>query len=133
MSLAALFTFVRRPSFFVSYAREEAPIVQPIVQILRAAGRKVFFDQDSIRPGSDWRNALQDAIEKATGMFLFWSRNAAESPAVRREWQAALDGRKAVVPVLLDHTQLPPELRRYQWIDARGARLDLDSKQLTVV
>lgn len=128
MRVSALFTFITRPSFFVSYAREEGATVEPIVKILRAANRKVFFDQDSIRPGSNWRIALHDALDKAKAVFLFWSKNAAESAEVEREWRAALEGRKAILSVLLDNTPLPPELRPFQWIDARKAQLNISSE-----
>jgi hypothetical protein len=92
----------------------------------------VFFDQDSISPGADWKTALEAGLNKAKAIFLFWSRNAAESMEVEREWRAALNGKKIVVPVLLDNTPLPVELRRYQWIDATNAHLIISAVQPTL-
>jgi hypothetical protein len=42
---------------FVSYAHENSAIVQPVVDVLRAATHFVWFD-DQILPGQDWKHEL---------------------------------------------------------------------------
>src|SRR5262249_8011779 len=47
------------------------------------------------------------------------------SKYVKKEWTFALANDKSIIPVLLDSTQLPRKLKKFQWIDFRGkAHLD---------
>lgn len=97
---------------FISYARLDQPLVARAVEFLRAGGLNVFVDSQSIGYGTDWRQALGDAIENAERVMLFWTAAAAASRWVTREWQWALMRGKKVVPTLLDDTPLPPALAR---------------------
>ena len=104
---------------FVSYSREDAAFVQPVVKLLRVAPAFVFLDSDSIQPGQQWRTVLEQAISDANLVLVFWCRHSGQSPEVAREYQAALGAAKDIVPVLLDATPLPKPLTEYQWIDFR--------------
>jgi hypothetical protein len=97
---------------FISYARLDQPLVARAVEFLRAGGLHVFVDSQSIAYGTDWRQALGEAIENAERVMLFWTAAAAASRWVTREWQLALKRGKKVVPTLLDDTPLPPALAR---------------------
>ena len=99
---------------FISYARLDQPLVSRAVEFLRGGGLNVFVDSQSIPYGTDWRQALVDAIENAERVMLFWTAAAAVSHWVTREWQLALKRGKKVVPTLLDDTPLPPALARLQ-------------------
>jgi len=99
---------------FISYARLDQPLVSRAVEFLRGGGLNVFVDSQSIAYGTDWRQALVDAIENAERVMLFWTAAAAVSVWVTREWQLALKRGKKVVPTLLDDTPLPPALARLQ-------------------
>lgn len=104
---------VARP-VFISYARLDQPLVARAVEFLRGGGPNVFVDSQNIAYGTDWRQALGDAIENAERVMLFWTAAAAVSRWVTREWQLALKRGKKVVPTLLDDTPLPPALARLQ-------------------
>lgn len=97
---------------FISYARLDQPLVSRAVEFLRGGGLNVFVDSQSIGYGTDWRQALVDAIENAERVMLFWTAAAAVSKWVTQEWQLPLKRGKKVVPTLLDDTPLPPALAR---------------------
>lgn len=103
---------------FVSYSRHDEPIVVPVVKLLRLGDHgMVFLDLDSIAPGDLWRGRLEEALASARYVVLFWCEHASGSREVEREYRAALATGKALVPVLLDRTPLPPGLSEHQWID----------------
>jgi TIR domain len=104
---------------FVSYSRKDAELVGPLVQLLRMTGEPVFLDTDSIPPGCRWRAVLTDAIDGCEMFLVFWCCHSSASVEVKKECSQALELRKRLVPVLLDDTQLSPELAEYQTIDLR--------------
>lgn len=105
---------------FVSYSRSDAALVTPIVQIMRAVGGSVFQDADSIPPGKRWRLVIEESIDQASIIFLFWCAHSLGSDQVRLEWQRAVAEEKVLIPTLLDDTPLPPPLEEYQAIDLRN-------------
>ena len=115
---------------FVSYSRADRPLVTPIVQVIRAVGVEVFQDVDSIPPGKRWRPVVEETIESADIVLVFWCVHSQCSHEVRKEWQRALDLGKDIVPVLLDSTPILGELAEYQAIDLRYYVRSLASHQL---
>ena len=75
----------------------------------------IFLDVLTLRPGQDWKEKIQGRIRSSETFFLFWSRNAARSVEVEREWRLALAERGItyIDPVPLTNPQKappPPEL-----------------------
>ncbi len=106
-----------RESIFISYSRRDSHLVRPVANLLRATSDWVFVDQDSIRPGSDWREQIEKAIRSANLLVVFWCHHSAESEEVSREVEIGLSNGKRLVPVLLDATPLPEHLGAYQAVD----------------
>ena len=104
---------------FVSYSRQDAGIVGPLVQLLRLTDNNVFRDTDNISPGIKWRTILVDAVDNCQTFLLFWCRHSSTSAAVETEFTRALRKKKVIVPLILDGTPLPQKLAEYQWIDLR--------------
>ena len=104
---------VRR--LFVSYAREDQLWAKDTTRTARSYGMEVFLDLTSIRAGADWPEALRQAIERADLVRLGWSKYAAQSEWVRREYTAALQKHSGSLLIdLLDETPLPAELAHIQ-------------------
>jgi hypothetical protein len=59
-----------RFDIFVSYAREDAPRVRPLVQELRRLKYHVFFDVESIRAGENWKRRLERSIRASRVLLL---------------------------------------------------------------
>jgi TIR domain len=104
---------------FVSYSRQDAGLVKPVVGLLRATKDLVFQDVDSVMPGMRWRPQVDEALRVAHLIVLFWCYHSSRSAEVRKEYELALSTGKDVLPVLLDATPLPRELNEYQWVDFR--------------
>jgi hypothetical protein len=78
-----------------------------------------FSTSKSIKPGQKWRIEIGAALEQCQAILVFWCEHAAQSSEVRSEYNRAILQGKRVVPVLIDHTALPPDLRQYQGVDLR--------------
>ncbi len=79
-------------SAFASYARPNLGKVVGRVQGMKkiVPDLDIFLDVLTLRPGQDWKEKIQGRIRSSESFFLFWSRNAARSVEVEREWRLAL-------------------------------------------
>lgn len=105
---------------FVSYSHLDAPLVGPVVSLLRATNATVFRDADTIRLGKKWREELTLALEHANLVVLFWCHHSKASSEVRKEYDLAVRLGKDLLPIRLDDAPLPPVLAQYQSLDFRG-------------
>lgn len=114
-----------RVEVFVSYSRQDAELVTPIVALIRTTRRLVFQDLDSLRAGERWHPQIEAAVRAARLVVVFWCDHARSSAYVAEEYQKAISWDKDVVPVLLDPTPLPEDLGAFQAVDFRhlAARL----------
>ena len=108
------------PNVFISYAREDLAVVQPLEQALIACGIGVWRDQESLYGGQQWPKAIGDAISAHDVLLLAWSKHAAASHFVEFEWTTAIALRKTILPCLLDETPLPSALSAINGIEMRA-------------
>lgn len=88
-------------NIFVSYAREDDKIMQPLADMLRDSGQEVFFDR-SISAGETWSDAIGKSLANANAGIVLLSRNSNRNSFVGNEINAALQQGHPVIPVLLD-------------------------------
>jgi hypothetical protein len=105
---------------FVSYSHADASLVAPLVTLLRVNKSLVFQDIGDIQPGERWRTKIARGLAESHLVVVFWCDHANQSDEVSKEWKAAIEQEKDLLPLLLDSTPLPPELGEFQWIDFRG-------------
>ena len=107
---------------FRAYSHKDIDLISPIVRLLRVGWvwRLVFYDVDSITPGKKWREERDEALTHADLVLVFWCFHSSESDEVQYEYQAAISAKKDLLPLLLDATPLPADLREFQWIDFRN-------------
>ncbi|MGH8729726.1 MAG: TIR domain-containing protein [Burkholderiales bacterium] len=67
-----------------------------------------------------WRSEIARGLAESHMVVVFWCDHASRSDEVSKEWNAAIEQKKDLLPLLLDATPLPPELGEFQWIDFRG-------------
>ena len=95
---------------FVSYAHKDTQrVLAQLVGIQELAPKMTFWlDSQSLETGDNWRREIRRAINRADGLFLFWSVYSSASAEVEKEWRYALKrkGLSFITPVPLD----PPEL-----------------------
>lgn len=107
---------------FISYSRDDAARIAPIVALVRAMKDDlVFQDIRDLQPGKPWEPQLLAALREARTVIVFWCVHAAASDYVRTEYELAIEEGKNVLPLMLDDTDLPAPLAAYQGIDLRSA------------
>lgn len=96
-------------SAFISYASADRAQVASRIQGIQLAAPEMdlFFDVESLHRGERWEPRLFQEIDKRDLFYLFWSKNAAQSPWVARELAYAISrkGVEWIEPVPLE----PPE------------------------
>ncbi len=151
---------------FISYARvDDLPVqgsagpgwVTGMVEVLRrkharCSGRelRVFFDQDSIEEGRDWRQRLGEGIRQSRLFLAFLSPNYLTSPNCLWEWEEYLrrehssargdDGLTPIYFIAPDDLDWPESQRladwltdmqdKYPWFQARPEQLTADAERL---
>ena len=109
---------------FASYTRRDAAEVLTCIQGMKKVvpGLEVFVDVLDLRSGEYWGSRLQQEILASDVLHLFWSRAAAESEWVDREWRFGLErrGLDFIDPVPLvpeREAPAPPELKAKHFDD----------------
>jgi hypothetical protein len=109
-------------SAFASYSTDDREKVTEAVNLLRTAGINLFIDYITLRGGDDWQDSILNAIRQSNRFYVFWSNSAASSKWVDWEWHEAISSNlnsgkpEFIIPVLLDNTPLPNELKKYQYV-----------------
>jgi len=104
--------------FFVSYVRSDFEIVRQTIEALQVLGHRFWVDYQDLQPGMNWEVAIENALEKSTGLLIFVSKRSLESEWVLRELYAALNHNIVVLPVLLESpiSNMPIVLQEIQWL-----------------
>lgn len=143
-----LFSAPERVGIFVSYRRaDSAGYAGRLVDKLKSQfGDQVFFDVDSIRPGANFHEVINETLEKCGAVVLLigkrWlERNESTPPfgdpkdVITQEVQSALDLKIPIVPVLVDGASMPgesalpkqfPEISSLNAMDLRHTSFDRD-------
>lgn len=103
---------------FISYARQNKPDVEQLVEHLRVLGCDTWHDS-SLRGGQDWWDEILRRIADCDTFIAIISRDALSSTACRREFDWAESLNKAVMPVALETPPkaLPRRFSRRQIVD----------------
>lgn len=87
---------------FISYSRTTSELANAITDALEARGYRVWIDQESITPASDWRARISVGIEGARAVVLIISERFIASPNCDRELVEAVGLGKRLIPVLAE-------------------------------
>src|SRR4051794_28114626 len=96
---------------FISYASADRARVLPIADRLAAAGVSVWIDRNKIEGATRWAEEIALAIEGCKVLVLACSDASMRSWAVKQEIQLAGEDQKALLPLLLEPTRFPAQLR----------------------
>ncbi len=105
---------------FVSYARKDSKVALKLAGDLAAEHVDVWLDQADILAGEHWDPAVEAALERCTHVIVILSPASVASKNVLDEVSYAVDEKKHIVPVLVEHCKRPLRLRRLQFIDFTG-------------
>ncbi len=98
------------PYLFVSYSHRDRELVYREMTWLYEAGFNLWYDE-GIDLGSLWRESLTDSLAKSSACLFFVTQHSATSEHCLRELNFALEEGIKVLPVRLDDTVLPRQLR----------------------
>ncbi len=130
---------------FLSYAREDLDAAREIYQYLTISGITTWFDEESLRPGERWREAIERAIRESSYFIaVISSRSARKRGFVQTEIKRALevldqmpDDEVYLIPVRLDDCRPPiARLDDLNWLDLfpdRNASLEKLVRFLTPI
>lgn len=96
---------------FLSYAREDAGLVEEIRAALEGAGHDAWVDEAGIKGGDRWRAVIVAAIEEADEFVLVLSTHSVASKNVLAEAQIASEQQTPIVPIRLDDAEITGGLR----------------------
>lgn len=104
---------------FISYARKDRALIEPIVGALQARGMDVLRDTDDILPTEQWRERLEELIVQADQVVFALSPHSAVSDICA--WEAGLAEQlgKRIAPVVvadLQGTPVPAPLARLNYL-----------------
>jgi hypothetical protein len=102
---------------FVCYARDDEGFVLDLAAKLKERGIPIWIDQTDIPPGANWDKAIDKALHDCASFLIVLSPAAIQSSEVTGELRTALDGRKPIVPVLLEKCPIPRQLKNIQYVD----------------
>ncbi len=108
-----------RTAVFVSYSRRDTAFVEAMKPRLEALDLEVWLDLEDIPPSADWRDEIQDGIERCEALIVVVSPESAGSTEVGKEISRADELGKRIVPVLhreVDPGRTQPAVARRNWV-----------------
>ena len=109
-----------KPNIFISYSRREVPFVNDLVDNLEDHGLYVWLDYRSLVPGTPWAGQIDKGIQESDVVLLVVSKASMASEYVELEWKQVLKLDKRIILVIFEAVDLPPELKKFEWVDFRG-------------
>ena len=101
----------QRPNVFMSYAHEDEEFVKRLSADLTDLGAKVWLAVADMKPGESLVGSINTAIKESDYVLLNYSRAAAASKWVDREWYASIyreiRGKTMLIPLKLDDVEMP--------------------------
>ncbi|MHB8573802.1 MAG: ATP-binding protein, partial [Dehalococcoidia bacterium] len=99
------------PYVFLSYASAEQDRALVVVEALQAAGIPSWLDRHAIAGGTAWSAEIVDGITGCAAFIVLGSERAFRSPNVQRELNLAVEENRPLLPLLLERTEQPREVR----------------------
>lgn len=110
---------------FLSYAHADITPIRKLYEDLSNEGFEVWFDEESLIPGQEWKSEIERALENSDVVLVCLSNNSVSKEGfVQREFKFALDKTLEMtedgiflIPVRLEECKVPSKLSRYHWVD----------------
>jgi TIR domain/Domain of unknown function (DUF4062) len=110
-------------SVFIAYSHHDKQHARQIYRALRAAGFRVWLDEEDLLPGQMWHREVDRAIRNTDVILLLLSKATdLKRGYVAKEIDVATEmmtkkGGTIVIPVRVDDVEPPPRIKHLQWID----------------
>lgn len=107
---------------FISYCTEDKPIADAVCATLEGQGTRCWIAPRDILPGTDWGEAIVDAINESKAMLLVFSSKANASQQIKREVERAVHRGIPLIPLRMDDAAPSKSLEYFistpHWLDA---------------
>jgi TIR domain len=104
---------------FLSYSHKDMAWVKEFATTLKNCGVTTWFDDNDIKPGDNWQEAIEQALRESNTLVLVLSQSNVNSPWTFFELGAAVADKKRIIPVLagdIDISQVPLLVRNFQML-----------------
>jgi hypothetical protein len=109
---------------FLSHASPDKPFVRRLRSSLATSKFETWVDEHDLLPGDDLPGEIARALAGAAVFVVVISANSVGSRwltyELRLATQRMVEGELLVVPLRLDDSEAPPEIRSLLWADFRG-------------
>lgn len=109
---------------FISHGSDDRVQANELAAFIEAKGAKAWIAPRNVRPGQDYSEQLQEAIEKCSAFVVLVTDKANKSPYVRAEVEMAFSLFKPIFPVRMSDIKpaagLALFLKIRHWTDAFG-------------
>ncbi|MFL6227247.1 MAG: TIR domain-containing protein [Pyrinomonadaceae bacterium] len=107
---------------FISHSTKDKQVADAVCARLEAEGVRCWIAPRDIMPGSDWGEAIVDAIGASRVMVIVISANAVASQQIKREAERAVNKGVVIIPFRVEDVQLSKSLEYFisstHWLDA---------------
>lgn len=115
----------KKPSIFLSYAREDISSVNGIYEKLIQTDFKPWMDKQDIEAGQQWKRSIKQVIREADFIFIFLSAHAVtkrgflqvEIKEALETWKEKLASDNYLIPILIEPCKVPMELSEFQYVE----------------
>ena len=119
---------------FISHSGKDKPIADAVCATLEIGGVRCWIAPRDIVPGTQWGEAIIDAISSSRVMVLVFSSNANESQQIIREVERAVSKGIPVIPFRVEDVDPNKSLEYFisapHWLDALTPPLEKHLGQL---
>ncbi|MBN2303055.1 MAG: HEAT repeat domain-containing protein [Anaerolineae bacterium] len=102
---------------FISYMSQNGEFAAELTRQLEDAGFQVWADNERLRAGDQWREAIDQALADAFAVIVLLTPAAKTSEQIKYEWIYALGSGAEVIPIILEATDLHPRLARLEQLE----------------
>jgi WD40 repeat protein len=107
---------------FISYSHHDKSAADAVCAKLEQHGIRCWIAPRDVEPGTEWAGSIIHAISNSKIMVLVFSKNANDSPQIRKEVERAVNKGVIVVPLRIEDV-IPTESLEYfmsnvHWLDA---------------
>ena len=119
---------------FISHSGKDKTVADAVCATLEKGGTRCWIAPRDIVPGTQWGEAIIDAISNCKVMVLVFSSNANESQQIVREVERAVNKGIPVIPFRVEDVDPNKSLEYYisapHWLDALTPPLEQHIEQL---
>jgi hypothetical protein len=119
---------------FISYSSHDKAVADAACVALEAAGIRAWIAPRDIMPGTEWGEAIIEAINHCRVVVLIFSANANDSPQIRREIERAVSKGIPIIPLRIEDIAPARSLEYFigtvHWLDALTPPLEAHLRRL---